>query len=173
MKKTYEATFKMKVVSEYLKGVEGYALLAKKYGVPDKSQIRKWVNQYQQYGIQGFEKKQTKKCYTGTFKLEVLHFKKRTGASLKETSNHFGISEPSIISTWEKKFQEGGAKALSRRKGRPPTMEKKQKRAYRKKPMTREQELERENELLKIEIEYLKKLRAFQQNPALLGKRKP
>jgi transposase len=52
-------------------------------------------------------------------------------------------------------------------------MEKKQKRAYRKKPMTREQELERENELLKIEIEYLKKLQAFQQNPDLLGKRKP
>ena len=173
MKKAYEATFKMKVVSEYLEGIEGYKLLAKKYGIPDHSQIRKWVNQYQQYGIQSFEKKQTKNSYPSAFKLEVLHYMKTTGASLKETGNRFGICEPSIIRTWQKKFQKGGVEALSRGKGRSPTMDKKQKRAYKKKPMTREQELERENELLKIEIEYLKKLHAFQQNPDLLGKRKP
>jgi len=84
MKKTYETTFKMKVVNEYLKGMEGYKLLAKKYGIPDHSQIRKWVNQYQQKGIQAFEKKHTKKSYTGAFKLEVLHYMKTTGASLKK-----------------------------------------------------------------------------------------
>jgi len=31
--------------------------------------------------------------------------------------------------------------------------------------MTREQKLERENELLRLEMEYLKKLRAFQMDP--------
>lgn len=31
--------------------------------------------------------------------------------------------------------------------------------------MTREQELERENELLRLEVEYLKKLKAFQMDP--------
>ncbi|MFC2947071.1 hypothetical protein [Virgibacillus sediminis] len=31
--------------------------------------------------------------------------------------------------------------------------------------MTREQKLERENELLRLEVEYLKKLRAFQMDP--------
>jgi transposase len=31
--------------------------------------------------------------------------------------------------------------------------------------MTYEQKLERENELLRLEVEYLKKLRAFQMNP--------
>ena len=33
------------------------------------------------------------------------------------------------------------------------------------KEMTREQKLERENELLRLEVEYLKKLRAFQMDP--------
>jgi len=31
--------------------------------------------------------------------------------------------------------------------------------------MTREQKLERENELLRLEVEYLKKVRAYQMNP--------
>jgi transposase len=171
VKKIYDARFKMKVVSEYLKGKEGYRRIARKYNLPDATFVRKWVNQYKQYGIQAWERKKTRQDYTGEFKLKVLHYMKTTGASYRETSNHFGIHDSSILSVWRKKFQEGGAEALQ--KGRPPTMEKKQKRNYKKKPLTREQELEREIELLKIENEYLKKLHAFQQNPDLLGKHKP
>ena len=41
------------------------------------------------------------------------------------------------------------------------------------KKVTREAELEHENELLRLEIAYLKKLRAFRENPnVLLEKRK-
>ena len=38
--------------------------------------------------------------------------------------------------------------------------------AYKKdRKLTREEELEQENELLRLEVEYLKKLRAFQMDP--------
>jgi transposase len=106
--------------------------------------------------------------------MDVLHYRKTTGASLVETGNTFGIHEPSLIAAWEKKFREGGREALSKPKGRPSkNMSKKQKRAYKKKELTREQQLEQEVELLKIENEYLKKLQAFQKDPSLLEKHKP
>jgi len=170
----YDAGFKMKVVKEYLEGQDGYKRLANKYGISSKQQIKKWVNQYEQYGEKGLERQQTRKTYPSQFKMDVLHYMKQTGASHFETCNTFGIQEPSILAAWEKKFQEGGREALSNPKGRPSkNMTKKQKRAYKKKELTREEQLEREVELLKIENEYLKKLQAFQKNPSLLEKHKP
>lgn len=42
------------------------------------------------------------------------------------------------------------------------------------KTMSREEQLERENERLRLEVEYLKKLKAFRENPdAFLEKHKP
>lgn len=104
------------------------------------------------------------------FKLDVLSFMKRTGTSLIDTAHHFGLTNPSMISSWKKKFLEGGTEALDRPRGRPSMFNKetnknntsKQSKANR---MTREQELERENELLRLEVEYLKKLKAFQMDP--------
>lgn len=170
----YDVAFKMKVVKEYLEGMNGYKILAEKYKIPNTTQIRNWVSQFQQFGVDGLDRKRVATKYTSKFKLDVLHYRKTTGASLLETGRKFGIYPPSSIAIWEKKFREGGLEALSKRKGRPSkTMKKKPKRPYKKKELTREQQLEREIELLKIENEYLKKLRAFQMNPDSLGKQKP
>ena len=58
---------------------------------------------------------------------------------------------------------------LERSKGRPPMSDKARKQqkqiTHNEKEMTYEQKLERENELLRLEVEYLKKLRAFQMDP--------
>ncbi|AST93627.1 hypothetical protein BC6307_21345 [Sutcliffiella cohnii] len=55
----------------------------------------------------------------------------------------------------------GGLEGLNKQKGRPPMSKNKKK----QEEMTNEQRLERENELLRLEVEYLKKLRAFQMDP--------
>jgi transposase len=63
---------------------------------------------------------------------------------------------------------EGGAEALGRSKGRPPMSDKAKNNKNKhkdEKEMTNEQQLRRENELLRLEVEYLKKLRAFQMDP--------
>ena len=54
--------------------------------------------------------------------------------------------------------------ALFNLKGRPKKMTKPTKKQQKTTPHSREQELEREVELLRIEVEYLKKLQTFQQN---------
>ncbi|KKI88408.1 transposase, partial [Bacillus sp. SA1-12] len=58
---------------------------------------------------------------------------------------------------------------LDRPKGRQSMSDlnknKRNKKVAEEKEMTYEQKLERENELLRLEVEYLKKLRAFQMDP--------
>lgn len=68
----------------------------------------------------------------------------------------------------EENFLGGGFEALERPKGRLPMSDKaknKKGKQTDEKEMTYEQKLKRENELLRLEIEYLKKLRAFQMDP--------
>ncbi|WP_318241722.1 helix-turn-helix domain-containing protein, partial [Sporosarcina quadrami] len=162
--------FKAMVVREYLGGTIGYKRLAEKHGVKSKRQIIDWVNAYKKFGMKGLLRKKNDAIYSVQFKLDVLSFMKRTGASLSKTALHFGITNPSVIRGWKKKFLEGGAEALDNPKGRPAMSEKAKNVQKSQKPtqqneMTREQKLERENELLRLEVAFLKKLRAFQMDP--------
>jgi transposase len=57
-------------------------------------------------------------------------------------------------------WRKEGTIGLSKPKGRPTMSKKKSKQNIKSKKLTREQELEQENELLRAENAYLKKLRA-------------
>ena len=162
----YDEYFKLMVVLEYLDGSIGYKNLARKHGIKSHTPIVNWVASYRKYGEEGLKRKRTSEVYFVQFKLDVLSFMKRTGASVNETALQFGLNNPSMISAWKKKFLEGGAEALDQPRGRP-SMTHKDRNGKKKqnKEMTREQTLERENELLRLEVEYLKKLRAFQMDP--------
>ena len=169
MSKKYTYEFKLKVVREYLNGPLGTPLLARKYNVSYHSLIQKWVNQYQNNGKKGLQIKKKNKKYPLNFKLDVLRFKQDTGASYEETANAFGIAEPSIIANWKRQYSQEGAVGLNKPQGRPPKMPKsdkdKKKSIKRNKkngPVTDELELlKKENEYLRIELEYLKKLKAL------------
>ncbi len=155
----YDEEFKQSVVDAYLSGEGGYKLLAKKFGVRSKTNIRKWVSAFKQFGKRGLLNKKTKTTYPVQFKLDVLNFKLRTGDSFEEVALKFGIHEPPMISNWLKKWQSEGIEGLSKQKGRP-TLSNKPKKKNAAKELTREQQLEKEVELLKAENAFLKKLRA-------------
>ncbi|MCC5468734.1 helix-turn-helix domain-containing protein, partial [Pelosinus baikalensis] len=165
----YSESFKLKVVKEYLGGPLGIELLARKYEIKSHRQLLYWVQLYKEHGAAGLARTKKNKAYTVQFKLDVLSFMKRTGASLTETALEFGLTNPPMISSWKKRLLEGGAEALSRPRGRPSMKHKTKieqvKHPHKKIEMTREQKLERDNELLRLEVEYLKKLRAFQMDP--------
>lgn len=171
----YSDEFKLKIVREYLDGSLGYELLARKYGIPNEAQIRNWVRAYKEFGAEGIMRKYSKKVYTVQFKLDVLDFKKQTGASYRDTAIEFKMNNPSLIANWQRIFLKDGVEGLkSKPKGRPSMSKKRNvKSAKQEKEMSREEELERENELLRLEVAYLKKLKAFQENPdAFLEKHK-
>ena len=156
------------VVREYLKGPLGLRLLVRKYKIKSPTQLKNWVNIYQNQGADGLSRKKNHEVYSVQFKLDVLSFMKRTGASYTETALHFGLRNPPMIASWNKKLLEGGAEALDKPKGRSAMSDKAKNSQRSKQPakeMTVEQKLERENELLRLEVAYLKKLRAFQMDP--------
>ncbi|WP_238017427.1 helix-turn-helix domain-containing protein [Oceanobacillus jordanicus] len=164
----YSEKFKLMIVREYQEGKLGYKLLAKKYNMKDSTPIKRWVKVYEKFGAKGLTRKNHKETYPVQFKLDVLRFMERTGASETETALQFGLTNPPILASWKKAFLVGGAEALDRPKGRPPMSDKAKDSSakhIKESEMTYEQKLERENELLRLEVEYLKKLQAFQIDP--------
>ena len=155
----YSPQFKHQVVNEYLNGNVTYTYLTQKYQISSSKQVQEWVRQYKLFGKKGLERKQ-RQDYTGEFKLNVLKYMKTTGASYSTPANHFGISDIGTIANWNTKFLRDGVGAFFRAKGRPQHPMTKVKHSQQPKVLTREQQLEEENKLLRIEIEYLKKCHA-------------
>jgi transposase len=158
----FSSEYREKVVLEYLNGGGGTHELAKKYGISSHTTILNWVNQYKKYGDKAFEVRSPKDVYDGKFKLEVLEWMESNSASLPETALHFNISAPSTIWTWKRVFEEKGVEALFKRRGRPNQMtpKEKQHKGENEEPSELEK-LQHENRLLRIENEYLKKLKAL------------
>ena len=149
----YSDEFKLQVVKEYLTGKIGLKRLAKKYSISSNTAIRTWVAAYKAYGNNGIKRKRNKEVYPVQFKM----------------------NNPRLIAKWNQKFLKEGIEGLQEKAKGCPSMSKKTKATPTKqeKEMSREEQLERENELLRLEVAYLKKLKAFRENPdAFLEKRK-
>jgi transposase len=173
----YDEKLKRSVVQEYLEGGDGYRGLSAKYGVTH-GQIRRWVGAFQQNGVDGLTKKFSH--YSAEFKLQVLERMWREELSFNQTTDLFDLRGGSgVVSSWQRKYYQGGITALAPKpRGRPKQM----KSPTSPKPLSDKptgaktlQELQRENEYLRAEVAYLKKLdalvRAKQQ--AAQTKRKP
>jgi len=155
----YNFEFKLEIVTAYLAGEGGYKSLADRFSIPNKSTVRKWVKVYETMGESGLKRRKSHKTYSVQFKLDVLQYKLRTEESYQNVALKFGIHEPSIIANWMCIWRKEGIDELSKLKG-PPPMSKKKKQKKSENTLTREQQLEREIELLRAENAYLKKLRA-------------
>ncbi|MGO1044581.1 helix-turn-helix domain-containing protein, partial [Clostridioides difficile] len=100
----YDYDFKLKVVQSYLGGYGGYSLIAKKYGIPDMAQVRRWVKTYNALGVDGLKRKNKHNSYTVQFKLDVINYMTITKSSAQEVANHFGINNSTLIAAWKQKF---------------------------------------------------------------------
>ena len=55
----YSEKFKLKLVTEYLDGNNGYRSLAKKYNMGSQTSIREWVKAYEFQGMDGLIRSKT------------------------------------------------------------------------------------------------------------------
>ncbi|WP_378954845.1 helix-turn-helix domain-containing protein [Pelosinus sp. sgz500959] len=97
--------------------------------------------------------------FTGEFKQKVVESMRIHGLAYRETARKFGIPDHGIIIKWERIYLEEGPEGLfvdrrgrasadsGSRKGRKPNLDKKV-----------EEDLIAENQRLRAEIDYLKKL---------------
>ena len=145
-----------------------------KLKVISESNIRKWVSFYREYGKAGLLSRKNQ-VYTIDFKLEVIKSINMDLLSLRETRLRFNIPSDSIIIKWKKDFATFGLEGLKLKpRGRPKSMDDfKRKKRKSEKPLTREEELLLENEALRCEIDFLKKLQALIQAEEKTKNRKP
>lgn len=161
----YSDSFRVAVVEEWLKGDQGPAAIAKRYGI-ERSHLRRWVALYEQHGEDGLTKKKYV-YYTAELKLLVLQHMRDTGQSYLQTAAHFNIRGLSNLKKWEERYRSGGYDALvnrfsgGRKKVAAPT--RKPDLGPPKDDQRSREELIAELEYLRMENEYLKKLKALVQ----------
>ena len=123
----YSTEFKMKVVKEYLETNISYKYLSDKYGIPNESVIKIWVNAYKSQGYEGIKVKRENTQYTLEFKLNVVKLYLTGEMSYQSLANELKVNNPSIITRWVKEFREKGIEGLkSKKRGRPSRMSKSQ-----------------------------------------------
>jgi len=159
----YDYAFKLECVELVLKQhfTDGYVSKLKQ--IP-RWNIRKWGSFYKAYGEIGLLPRKNQ-SYSVEFKLKVLKTLEKESLSLMATGIRFNIPNIAIILKWKKDFVNFGLEGLRpKQRGRPTTMSNfKPKKQKSDQPLTREQELLKENERLRCENELLKKLHALAQ----------
>lgn len=157
----YVYAFKLECVELVLKKHYSIVYVSKLKG-PNEYNIRKWVSLYKSHGKAGLLPRKNQ-FYSISFKLKVLKAIEKEFLSLQETRLKFNIPTDSIIVKWKKDFANFGIEGLQPKpKGRSISMSDfKRKKRKSDKPLTREEELLKENERLRCENELLKKLQAL------------
>ena len=108
------------------------------------------------------QEKKKQKTYSGEFKIEVVETMREEHLSYPEAAKRFGVQNKTQVARWERIYLEEGKETLllerrgracaasGTRKGRKPKLDKQV-----------EEDLIAENQRLRMEIDYLKKLRAL------------
>jgi len=159
----YSEQYKLHIVGQYLAGSVGTKRLADNHGI-GRSVVERWVRLYRLHGLDGLKKKFTH--YSAEFKLSVLRHMWDNELSCSQAAAVFNIRDPAAVGIWERRHHEGGIEALRPRpRGRPKmsTRPTKKPSPASGKARTREEELQAENEQLRMEVAYLKKLHALVQ----------
>jgi transposase len=156
--RNHESEFKLQIIEEHLKG-QSVRSLSKRWSI-STSVIRKWVDHYNLNGSKGLLSKQYV-YYTREFKLNVIKVYKDKGLSLRDCCLQFNIPAQSTVASWVRKYEQLGIDGFREQKGRPKTMKKDKPISKKAEPLTRLEELEKENLYLRAEIDFLKKLDAL------------
>ena len=152
----YSLETKLEAVYAYLDGIESIRDTAQKYNV-SKTMLNRWVTKFREHGLTAFQETYTN--YSVEFKMDVLNYINEMGASIEEATSVFNIPTSSTVRNWKYLLETQGIDALQpTAKGRP-TMKKESKKNQ---PAEGSEEaLRAENERLRMENAYLKKLHAL------------
>ena len=157
----YSNDFKLEVVNYYLNQHIGYEMTAQHFGIPAFDTVKRWVKRYEKNGINGLIKN-PKSSYSGEFKQNVIEYMHANHLSCQETAYYFNLGNTNIVIKWERIYYEEGPQALyEERRGRSKKVSSKPKRKKLDKEV--EEDLIAENQRLRMENEYLKKLNALVQ----------
>lgn len=158
------------MVKSFLAGDGGAKLLWRQWSVPEEK-IRTCVSHYRLHGIDGLRRKRS--VYSAQFKLQVLSHQDRERLSSRQVAAFYDIRNPNQVVVWRRKLDTAGVAALeSKQRGRSDMNPKRCRPVSpgvaRYRPVSPNavtadstRDLREENERLRAEGAYLKKLHAL------------
>jgi transposase len=157
--KKYQTEFKLEIVKRFLAGEGGAKLLSRQWAVPEEK-IRTWVSHYRLHGMDGLRPKRS--AYSDEFKLNVLSHQDRERLSSRQIAAVYNIRNPNQVVVWRRKFAPCVAKTPESTNHGHPAMKPERRCPAPPGTLTADpQALLEENQRLRAEVAYLKKLQAL------------
>ena len=154
----YSLEFKLAIIGQVLSGEKPLVSISRENGI-ERRMAYQWVQFYQRFGEAGLIPQST--VYSLENKLEVIRYFISNKVSLRAACLHFNIRCNSVLSNWLRIYESAGAEGLSETtRGKHRLMKPK---IPKKAPslLTDHEQVLEENNRLRAEVAFLKKLRAL------------
>ena len=149
---------------------QGYSIekLSNKLGI-NNSNIRYMIKLIDRYGIE-FAKKGKNRYYFPDLKQEMINKVLHEGWTKDRVSLEYGLPSRTILLNWLAKYKKNAYTIVEKIRGRVPKMGRKRKKT--REEMTELERLQEENERLRTEVAYLKKLKELEERDEALEREK-
>jgi transposase len=161
--RSYSAELKLQAVKDYLYGGLSQYQIIDKYKIASRTQLANWIKKYNGHSslkaYAGGAKAMTKgRSTTWQEWIDIVLYCLTHHRDYTKTAEHYQVSYQQVYE-WVKKYEDGGQDALQDGRGRTKTPEELSEADRQKLAMKK---LEYENERLRAEIAFLKKLQEFE-----------